>query len=367
MSISVAPFTPQYQPAAALFNERMRRANAPTAFLLPDRGKAAGADGLVTTTHFVALDDDGAVRGGMLCQEYPALVAGQVERVVNISAPLSEGIVDPAYMLVGPQLIRHALRQNPRAFVVGMGQSGNPLPRLLKAMGWTIGTVPFYFRVIRGARCARQLGPLRATSARRAVAGAAALTGAAWIGARLAHLPSAAARAAAARFDVEPVGQWDDRADAVWAAFVPSVSFAVARTREALPYLYPLKGNGPRAWWLRRAGRVDGWLGMQITTMSGNAYFGDLTVAVLTDCVGTPEAVSAGGLLAVEQARAAGADIIVTNQQHRGLQESCRAAGWRPGPSNFLVAASRALGKACHDERAYLTRRDGDGLANLTH
>src|SRR4051812_20048372 len=103
MTISVAPFTPQYQPAAASFNERMRRANAPTAFLLPDRGKSTAADGAVTTTHFVALDGDGQVRGGMLCQEYPAFVGGRTERVVNISAPLSEGIVDPAYMLVGPQ------------------------------------------------------------------------------------------------------------------------------------------------------------------------------------------------------------------------------------------------------------------------
>lgn len=367
MTISVARFTREHEAAAALFNQRMRAANAATAFLLPERASARPPQGDVTMTHYVACDGEGNVRGGMLCQEYPAVIAGKVERVVNISAPLSEGIINSAYMLVGPQLIRHALRQNPRAFVVGMGQSGNPLPRLLKAMGWRIGEVPFYFRVLNGGRCARELRPLRTTRARRIAGTVAAMTGAASLGAHMAHLASAGAKRSARGLRAEPIERWDDRADAAWSAFAGALSFGVTRTSGVLPAFYPFDAHGPRAWVLRRDDNALGWLGMQITQMSANPYFGDLKVAVVTDCVGTEDAVRAGALKAIEAAGECGADIVITNQQHRLLKESCLEAGWRRGPSNFLLATSPALGTVCHGDLAYVTRRDGDGLANLVH
>jgi hypothetical protein len=68
--------------------------------------------------------------------------------------------------------------------------------------------------------------------------------------------------------------------------------------------------------------------------MRANAYFGDLRVATLTDSVGLPARYRA-------------------------------AAGWRRGPSNFLLATSRALNHALTPELVYAARRDGDGLVNL--
>ena len=365
MRISVVPYTPEHETAAAAFNERMRRAKAPTAFLLPERSKAPVHDGGVTARHYLALDENAHVRGGMLCHEYPAVVDGGAGRVLNISAPLSEGIIDPAYMFVGPLLIKNAVQQNPRAFVVGMGSMNNPLPRLLKAMGWTIAEVPFYFRLLRAARCVRHLGPLRRTQARRAVAELASRSGMATLGAMIAHRPSISARRFASGFQAEPVHRFDERADEAWTLFAPTLSFGVERTLQVLPFFYPPFDSRLKAWLVKRNGVVVGWFGMLVAPMSNNAYFGNLTVATLIDCIGTPEAIRAATFLAVQEATSAGADILITNQSHQALRESCTAAGWRPGPSNYLFATARALSATLEFDRAYVTRRDGDGLVNL--
>ena len=342
MTLSIVPFTPEFNDAAAAFNDRMRAGKAPTAFVLPTRGRPIITHGAVTTTQYLAVDETGAARGGMLCQEYPAWVSGRRERIMNISAPLSEGIINAAYTFAGPSLIKFALKQNPLAFVVGMGSAGNPLPRLLKAMGWHVIEAPFLFRLLRPARAVRQLAPLRTSAARRFAAAAAATTGLATVGATLLHRASAGTRRAAAALQVEQVSHWTDEASHVWELFTPAISLGVERRPEVLRFFYPEDGSGARAWMLRRAGTAVGWFGLAVTRMQNNQYFGDLSVATLTDVVGDDQAVAAAPLLAARQAYAAGADIILTNQQHRSIAESCAAAGWRRGPSNFLIAARTA-------------------------
>ncbi len=365
MRISVEQFQPPHEDAAAAFNHRMQSASAPSAFLLATRARPPFQDGRVTVTHYVAVDEAGHVRGGMICQAHPAVVGDRVHEVVNIQAPLSEGIIDPAFTFVAPQLIKHALRLTPYAFVVGMGNAANPLPRLLKAMGWTIHAVPFYFRLLRGSRCARHLAPLRNTPAKRLAATAAAMIGAAALAPSLAHRETATAKQVATRYQLAPVDRWSTFADAAWNAFAGGLSFGVLRTSDTLPFFYSFDARSPRAWTVAREGVVEGWFGMKLSPMSNNEYFGDLVVATLTDCVGTPDAVRAGVVLAADAARQSGADLLITNQQHQSLQDACGAAGWRQGPSNFLLASSRALAGASQPNSLHITRRDGDGLINL--
>jgi len=365
VKITVEPFAAEHAAAAQMFNARMRAGQAPTAFLLPEHARPPLRSGRVTLTQHVAVDEQREVRGGVLCLEHPALVRGRVECVINIQSPLSEGIVDPAYTFVAPQLLKHATRHTPYVYVVGMGSATHPLPRLLRAMGWTIRAVPFYFRMLRASYCVRHLAPLRSTAIRRLAGAVAAASGAAAVGAAVMHRVSASARRAAAGLEATPISRWTAAADGAWEAFGRHVTFGVLRTAATLPYFYSFDARSPRAWWISRGGSIEGWFGLLIAPMTGNSYFGDLVVATLTDCVGTPEAVRAGVLLAADEAKASGADLLITNQQHRLLAESCRAAGWRAAPSNFLTATSRALSEACDVETTYVTRRDGDGLTHL--
>jgi hypothetical protein len=363
VKIAVEQFAAGHEDAVAAFNTRMERAHAP--FLLPARAKPALTKGAVTIAHYVAVDETGQVRGGMKCQTHPARLGDADEQTVNIQAPLSEGIVNPAFTMVGPQLVKYAQRLSPHAFAVGMGKVTHPFAQLLKAMGWMVLPVPFYFRLLRGARCAKHLAPLRSSPARRLAADLAAMTGVANFAPAFAHRAASAAVKSSARFRATPVEKWPQAADAIWHAFATTISFGVLRTTGTLPFFYDGGPRSPRVWALERDGAAEGWFGLLVASMSGNEYFGDLVVATLTDCIGTPEAIRAGVILAAQTARERGADLVITNQQHRLLREACVAAGWRQAPSNYLFAASRSLTNRLQVDTLYFTRRDGDGLLHL--
>lgn len=367
MKLSVEPFNFQHEVSIAAFNARMRAGNAPTAFLLPERSASPGDNPMheVSATQYVAVDADSNVRGGVLCWEHPVVAGAEVQKVINLQAPLSEGIVDPQYVFVAPQLIKSVLRRTPYVYVVGMGSESNPLPRVLKVMGWTVRTVPFFFRLLRVGRCFQDLSLFRSSPFKRMVGRIAAGTGAASFAAAVLHRATGGAQKLYRAYTAERITEWGDWADTIWNSFSQNISFGVVRNRRVLPFFYPLAGMGPIAWRLVRDGVAEGWFGLIVSRMNNNAYFGNLNVATLTDCVGSAEAIQSGAMHAVEQAKALGADLLITNQQHQLLRDACTAAGFRSGPSNYLVGMSKKLAEAVNEPTVYVTRRDGDGLVNL--
>jgi hypothetical protein len=98
-----------------------------------------------------------------------------------------------------------------------------------------------------------------------------------------------------------------------------------------------------------------------------DAKYGELRVGSVVDCFALP-----GGWLPVVRCSTQtledqGFDLILSNQSHQAWSEAFRMAGYLPGPSNFIFAASKKLAEllAPFDEvrpRMHLTRADGDGL-----
>src|SRR5205085_3455005 len=88
------------------------------------------------------------VRGGYTLRAQDFSIAGQIRRVAHYRLPLSEGLVDKAYIGVGALMLRHALSQWPLLFALGMGGLDRPLPRMLQALGWSLKPVGFYFKVL---------------------------------------------------------------------------------------------------------------------------------------------------------------------------------------------------------------------------
>ena len=155
----VVPQTPAEMRGVHAFNDRMRAANAGADFLLADQPNDVRPPGRpappIEWTKFVVVDQDDEVRGGFLLMTQPAWLQGEVRTVANYQAPLSEGIYDSRFGLVGLQMLRHLQRQWPLAFAVGMGGMDRPLPRLLQAAGWAVGPVPFLFHIVRSRRVLR--------------------------------------------------------------------------------------------------------------------------------------------------------------------------------------------------------------------
>src|ERR1035438_904824 len=123
MGLRVVYYEASHEPAARAFNARMRAADA-VLFALPETAPARNPSAPVPAVEFrrfVVVDDAGEVRGGYFIRNQPFYIRGQVYGVGHYQAPLSEGIVDKRYAVVGAAMLAHALAEQPLLFAMGMG------------------------------------------------------------------------------------------------------------------------------------------------------------------------------------------------------------------------------------------------------
>ncbi|HUK33236.1 MAG TPA: hypothetical protein VLV86_04960 [Vicinamibacterales bacterium] len=369
-TFSVIAQTREESDAVLAFNDRMRAAQAPADFLLPDQPNNSHTLGEsprpIEWTKFVVVDSDDEVHGGFLLMTQPGWLDGELVPVANYQAPLSEALADSRYGLVGMHMLRFVQKHWPFTFAVGMGHADRPLPRLLRAAGWRIRSVPFLFHIVRASRVLRELRVLHESTARRLAARAGALTGAGAIG--VAALQHRAWRPnAASDLQLERVDRWGDWADWLWAERRGSTIFSVIRDRATLECLYPLADERYLAFVARRHNDVVGWAVALNTQMREHLHFGNLRVATVLDAIALP---GESARLAAQLRRilvADGADLIVTNQSHEQWVDAFRRAGFLSGPSNYLCAMSTLLSEAVGDrfDGVHVTRGDGDGRIHL--
>jgi hypothetical protein len=371
MGLRVVLFEAAHEPRVRAFNARLRAADA-SPFSLPETAPRPNpntpAPG-IEFRHFVAVDDGGEVRGGYFIRTQPFWIRGQVHMVGHYSAPLSEGIIDKRYAVVGAMMLAHALKEQPLLFAMGMGGMDRPLPRMLAAMGWTILETPFYFLVLNGKRFLRNIGPLRGSAGRRMAADVLALSG----GGGLA-LKGMQAMRTRSRFDgrlqrhpIEEFSQWADR---IWLDSAEQYSLSAVRTADYLRFIYPNTGFPYYGVQLKKDDAPAGWVQMLDCQARDRAYFGEMRVAALVDGVGPAKVIASLVHSGVEAARERHADLVISNQMHRDWTSALKAAGFWQGPSNYLLALSKELRKLAEPleealPRIHFNRGDGDGRVNL--
>jgi hypothetical protein len=365
MATEFVPFSAEWEPAVARFNRRMREGNAPADFDIPEKA-VAPRTASVNAQMFVAVEG-GEVRGGMIIQEHPGVISdsdqprGSLRRepVINLQSPLSEAIIDPKYSMVSIQLFRFALKRCPYAYVVGMGGEERPLPRLLKAFGWSVRQVPFLFRILNARRCLTQLKPLQRKPAMRVAAVIAAYSG----GGAAAMALLQHRRVSVKGYRLETAHEDAAADDAVWAGVEKRISFGVVRDSTTMAsYLWP----GVERFRVFRGTVLCGWFSMMCASMRDHNYFGNLKVATLIDIMVIDAADAAAvATLAVQYARTKDCDLVVSNQLHEETQNALRSVGFIPYASNYLIASSKPLTAAMNDATSLVSRQDGDGLVNL--
>jgi hypothetical protein len=372
MSLRVVLYRAVHEPAVRAFNARLRTANA-LLFAMPETAPASNPNRPVPGIefrHFVVVDDAMEVRGGYFIRTQPFYIRGQIHTVGHYQAPLSEGILDPRYVAVGGVMLAHALEQQPLLFAMGMGGMDRPLPRMLRAMGWSILEAPFYFLVLNASRFLRNIGPLRTGSTRRMAADFLAVSG---LGAlALQGLQMARTRS---RFDKryrpQPIQSFSGWADHVWQASMAQYSLSAVRNAEYLQFIYP---HAEPPYWgiqLQTSDQTIGWVQMLDCQFREPAYFGRMRVAALVDGVAPASAIPSLVHSAIDAAQDRQADGIISNQMHRDWTSALKAAGFWQGPSNYLLALSKELFKLMEPleeaiPRIHFNRGDGDGRVNLT-
>jgi hypothetical protein len=363
VSIGIVPYAPEHAEAVRQFNLRLGAVAQYRKFVFPEApsSNARGSDYLRCES-FVALQD-GAVRGGYLLRVRRFGFGGEVRSVAHCRLPVSEGVIDRTYSSLGMKLMRDASARHPLVFALGMGGMTYPLPRLLKALGWSLFPVPFYFKVLRPARWLRQIAVFRGTAMRRALSDAAAVTGLGWLGLKAAQ----ARRRPAVRW--EPASEFGPWADATWHDSAAGYAMIAERTGGSLNQMYP--PSSPRFLRVKLGGEnPQGWAVLLDTQMEGDRHFGNLRVGTIVDCLARPDRAEAPILAAAQALEDRGVDLIVSNQAHRRWGAALRKAGFLPAPSNFVFAASPQLAQALAPfetirQEIHLNRGDGDGPINL--
>ncbi len=364
-------FAPEHALAVRAFNQRLARAGAPWRFpetSVPDW--LPQADGVpVWQEYFLLLEDD-AVRGAYVLKRQDAVVGRETggaasRRVGSFYWPLSEGTIDPTYALVAPRLLQAALQDEPLLFLVGMVGRDRPIARLVRALGWRLTSVPFYFKPVRPARFFRELRYARRRAGARWALDLARVTGLGWLGLTLAGLAlrARALRRAAVRIDLVP--RFDDWADAIWAANAPRYSFVGGRDAAALNATYPPESSTFTRLRIARGDRTIGWAVVQDSLPGSSEHFGGMRVGTIVDGFAAPEdaaAVVQAGSDALAERRV---DLIISNQSHRAWRRALSQAGFLRGPSSWLFAPSPALAELVFaadpaGHAVHVNRGDGD-------
>jgi len=373
MALRVVYYQPSHEPAVRAFNSRMRAANA-SPFPMPEIAPALNpnirAPG-IEFRHFVVADDHGEVHGGYFVCIQPFLIRGRIRPVAHYQAPLSEGIADKRFAAVGAAMLAHALEQHPLLFAMGMGGFDRPLPRMLRAMGWPILEAPFYFLILNARRFLCNIGPLRASSFRRAAADVLALSGLGGLAVRA--IQGARTRSCFDRqYERHHIQSFSEWADQIWQANARQYSFSAVRSADYLRFIYPPDDSPYYGIQLTSGNAPIGWVEMLDCSFRDRSYFGQMRVAALLDGVGPAAAIPSLIHCAIDAARIHNADLLISNQMHRDWTSALKATGFWQGPSNYLLALSKDLAKLMDPlpetvPLIHFNRGDGDGRVNLTH
>jgi hypothetical protein len=374
MSLEIVAYTQEAVAAVREFNQRLLAGGADQQFPeTPDPGWMPGME------LFLVLEGS-MVRGGYILRRQTFSVAEATWTAAHYRLPLSEGVINRSYAVLGLRMVRDALSREPRLYALGMGGWDKPLPRMLQRLGWGMCAVPFHFKVVHPFRFLRNIQALRTSPPRRAALDAAAFTGAGWLGMKAFGVARRLPRMAS---ELAPgFAPW---ADEVWERSRPAYALLAHRDAGTLDQLYP--PSDPR---FLRARAAGGWAVLLDTQMQHHKQFGDMRVGTIVDCLAPPESAAAVIRAATSVLEQRGVDLIVSNQLHAAWSRALVESGFREGPSNFLLALSPAFaqgaggcldrsrpggytvaapmacaaGGAKHDQ-FHINRGDGDGPIHL--
>lgn len=364
--LRVESFGPQHVPAVRAFNERLAAGGAgwrfpedPAPEWLPRT-----ADSEVFQELLVLLEDD-QVRGAYVLKRQPVALRGQVRQAGNLYMPLSEGTVNRAYSLIGARLFTDAMRREPLLFALGMGGGNTQVTGMVRALGWPVYPVPFFFKVVSGNRFLRQIRYLRTTRLRARLLDIAAFSGLGWAvaagaGALLTRRPGGSVNAQAE--EVERFGEWTDD---LWRSCAATYSFAAVRTADVLNRIHPPGRKGLIRLKVLSAGQAVGYAVLQDEQSLASETLGEMRVGTIVDVLSRPEHAESVMWLAGQTLEKRRVDVLISNQSHPAWGAALRRAGFIEGPTNCVFAASRPLADLIREvdpagRELHLNRGDGD-------
>jgi hypothetical protein len=369
LAIVIKPYQREHEQAVEEFNRRLQDSSGDPDLVFSQtatpRWLPPAQDHPVWNEFFVALEGS-SVRGTYaLKQESIWLREKGLQRIACYHHPLSEGIINRSYASVGVLLARDALARQPFLYALGMGGYHRPIAKMLKALGFSMTLIPFYFRVVHPSKFFREMQALRQTPWRAMIMNIVAASGAGFLAIKSIQTASRL-RGPRATFETEEIVEFSDWADEVWRKGMSNVSLAAVRDANTLRLLYPGNVTTTKRLRVSSNGVAVGWA--IVGERRKSAAFGQMRVGSIVDCwAAAPEDAESIVRAATAHLEKLGIDLIVSNQSHQAWRRAFERSGFLKGPSNFIFAASKKLTAMLpmleeNSDTFHITRADGDGL-----
>jgi hypothetical protein len=367
MPMSIREMSPGDAEGIREFNTRLQKAGVIFTFPVSSRElmqRDPGVDAPYQTAY--VLTDGPSVRGGYILKDEQLFASGEYFSAGNYQLPLSEGIVDRKYAIVGVQLIKDALARQTRLYCLGMGSRARPLPQLLSRLGWAVSEVPFLFRIENAGNFTREIRWLRQRGVYRHALDIARHSGllAGVVG--LARLRRRVfGPKVSSDVSVSEVARLPEDIDELFSRVRGDYGLLCDRRAAAMNKKLPPQEPKLSRLLVYRSGRLAGWVILSISRLPNHTQFGNMKVGCVVDGLAAPADVGIVVAEACKRLGAAACDLLVSNQSHSAWIAALRRHGFFTGPSNFVLALSKDLAARAAGPLRHFTRADGDGPINL--
>lgn len=375
MSIQFEEFTDHHIPLVKEFNQRLFEhtrefhfPESPVSSWLPyQEGKP------VYERLFVGLEN-GVMRGGYVLKFQDFFMNGDKKVIIDLRLPISEGIVNPKYTMMGVLVLKDAIKRFPLQYVLGMGGWQQPITKLVKASKWCLKEVPFYFRIFHPYAFLRKNAFLRKSFKKRFLLDILAYTGLGFVGIHsvfaFKKIQYNTTLNKNQNYEYEELTEWGDWVDEIWEEGSRNYVLSAVRNREMLEILYPLSNPRFRMLCITRNGKKIGWAVVLVTSMKNHKQFGSLRVGTLVDCFAIPNEETCVADCVTNFIQKENADIAITNQFHQSWVQAMVVNGYLQGPSNFIFGVSPEMVKLLTplettNHQIHMNRGDGDGPIHL--
>lgn len=368
--LKIIPYTYDWIGAVHQFNDRLVAGGLDCELRFPEEPKqqfsVAPGGTLHQEQHLVV--EGAAVRGAYLLTHERWIVSGQTRHVCHFRLPVSEGLINRRYKGIGSVMLEHALQKNTLLYSLGMGSLNRPLPRMLNARNWSLETTGFYFRCLRPDRVLRDPICLRKHPKLNF-----ALDTAEWGGVvslLISGTQQLRTRRPPKSFKVAMVPEFGGDVNIVQEQARYFYALLPCRDSEILNLRYPVGDSRFLRLIVSSSSGPCGWAVVLATSMHGHKQFGDLRVGTIVDCLAVPGEEDYVIHVASEVLEEQKVDLIVSNQTHRNWRRALDHAGFFPGISNYIFAASPQLSSlvrplANNFAASHLTRGNGAGPIHL--
>ena len=378
MKITISPYEPEDILSVKRFNQRLNDANEH--YLFPENNISKKFPKTQNPTlyqeYFLAKDDEGEVRGGYSFINQEFNINNQLIEVSFLKLPLSEGIINKKYINTGALIIEDVQKRKELIFALGMGGFENPLPKMLKRIGWSMYTVPFYFYIINQNKFLNEfeyLKALKKSFLKNLILTIIKYVGGLYFLKMLIFLYTTCYRMLNFKkfnnIKIEVFFFFLLFADELWVQNKNYYSFSAKRDSEALNILYPKEMSKFSKLKIIKNGTCIGWVVLIITKMEHDKFFGNLRLATIVDAFSKPIYSDIVIYESVKYCIKNNADLIVSNNSNINWGKQYFNNGFIKGPSNFILALSKKFKRLFNNqvdfENSFIMRGDGDGPINL--